>query len=123
MAKILVVDDSRLTRRMIASALVADGHDVLQAANGLEALEAFRAHTPDCVVSDLLMPEMDGFELAEQLRICSPETPVLIATADIQERSHTRCRELGVVRLLNKPIKSQELQAAVHDALVGQGAC
>ena len=58
MAKVLVVDDSGLSRRLIAGAVKQGGHEVLQAADGADGLKAFRAFEPDCVMSDLLMPVM-----------------------------------------------------------------
>ncbi|MEM6798601.1 MAG: response regulator, partial [Planctomycetota bacterium] len=68
MGKILVVDDSRLTRRVIVGALEEAGHEIVQASNGAEGIKAFRAFNPDCVMTDLLMPEMDGFELTQEIR-------------------------------------------------------
>ncbi|MEM8865949.1 MAG: response regulator [Planctomycetota bacterium] len=120
MAKVLVVDDSRLTRRLIVSALEKAGHDIVQAQNGEEGLKAFRAFNPDCVMSDLLMPVMDGFELTRELRSLDPFVPILISTADIQERSRERCEELRVTRMLNKPLKPQEICDAVADAISSQ---
>lgn len=117
MAKVLVVDDSRLTRRMIVGALVKGGHECVQAGNGVEGLEAFHAESPDCVFSDLLMPVMDGFEMTAAINQVSPETPVIVATADIQDSSRARCDENGVRLLLNKPMRPEQINAAVAEVL------
>lgn len=119
MPKILVVDDSRLTRRVVVGALQKAGYECVEAGDGAEALEAFGREAPDCVFSDLLMPRMDGFELTARLRDLAPEVPVIIATADIQDSSRERCLEAGVVRLLNKPLKADEIASAVAEALAG----
>ncbi|MEM9186651.1 MAG: response regulator [Planctomycetota bacterium] len=120
MAKILIVDDSRLTRRLLAKALDDAGHETVQVKNGEEGLRAFEAFRPDCVISDLLMPVMDGFAFAAAIREIDGNVPVLISTADIQERTRERCEEIGVTRLLNKPVKAVELCGAVDAAVTGR---
>lgn len=120
MAKILVVDDSRLTRRLVCRALENAGHEVVQVANGEEGLKAFNAFTPDCVISDLLMPVMNGFDFAAALREIDPDVPVLVSTADIQDKSRARVEALGVVRMLHKPLKEAEIVEAVREALASQ---
>lgn len=122
MAKILVVDDSRLTRRVIVNALQPAGHEIVQAGNGEEALKAFRAFSPDCVMTDLLMPVMDGFELTREVRSLDPFVPIIVSTADIQECSRKRCEELRVTRMLNKPLKAAEINAAVDETLAAREA-
>ena len=117
MPNILVVDDSRLTRRIICKALTDAGHEVAQAVNGQEGLEAFRQGNFDLVFSDLLMPVMDGFQFAEALRAESSTLPIIITTADIQESSQERCRDIGVNKILNKPAKADSIISAVDDLL------
>ncbi len=117
MPKILVVDDSRLTRRIICKALTDAGHEVSQAVNGQEGLEAFREGEFDLVLSDLLMPVMDGFQFTETIRNESPSTPIIVSTADIQESSQERCREIGVNRILNKPAKADTITSTVEELL------
>ena len=120
MAKILVVDDSGLTRRVLVGAIKGAGHDVVQAADGADGLKAYRAFSPDLVMTDLLMPVMDGFELTSEIRALDPEVPILVSTADIQDRSRERCEELGVTRMLHKPIKKDDIVAAVAEALASR---
>ncbi len=117
MAKILVVDDSRLTRRIITNAVKEAGHEVVEATNGKEGLDTFHAQSFDCVMSDLLMPIMDGFELAEQVLTKSPTTPIIITTADIQESTQSRCMKIGITKMLNKPVKASEIQATLASVL------
>ncbi len=122
MAKILVVDDSRLTRRVIVGALTQAGHEIVQAGNGVDALKAYHAFSPDCVMSDLLMPEMDGFELTEALRALDPALPIVVSTADIQDKSRLRCEEIGVTRMLTKPLKAAEILETVDAVLADREA-
>lgn len=117
MAKILVVDDSRLTRRIVVAALEGAGHECVQAGNGEEGLAAYREHTPDCVVTDLLMPVMDGFGLAEAVREVDADAPVIVVSADIQQSSLERCESLGVAAMLNKPAKPDVIVESVERAI------
>lgn len=117
MARLLVVDDSRLTRRLIVGALKKAGHEVREAGDGSEGLEAFQAERPDFIFSDLLMPVMDGFEFATAIRELDKTIPLVIITADIQESSRGKCEAIGVTEILNKPLKANEICAAVDRAL------
>lgn len=76
---VLIVDDEAGVRRLMSAALEAEGYFVLTASNGKEAVEAVLGNRVDLVVSDVLMPEMDGHELSEALRLCT-EIPVLLTS-------------------------------------------
>lgn len=117
MARLLVVDDSRLTRRIIVGALKTAGHICTEACDGVEGLEAFQKGDFDGVFSDLLMPNMDGFEMTAAIRKLDADIPILVATADIQESSRLRCEEIGVTRMLNKPMKGTEINLAIDEVL------
>jgi len=117
MAKILLIDDSRLSRAMVSGMLLSAGHVVVEAEDGLQGLAACEKHGPDCIVVDLLMPQMGGHEFLRRLRNGGAEIPVIVATADIQETSRSLCEEFGVSGFLNKPAKGDELVACVETAL------
>ena len=117
MSHLLVVEDSRLSRCVVVDALREAGHDISEAVNGEEALESFRQDRPDCVVTDLLMPVMGGHELLKRIRDIDSEVPVIVASADIQLSSRTKCEELGISGFLQKPIQLEELVACVDAAL------
>jgi len=108
-ATILIIDDSRFTRSNIAKALRNNSYEVLEADNGVMGLDMIIKHTPDFVITDLLMPEMDGFELLENLRSRGIAVPVIVMSADIQETTRRRILELGAKTLLNKPFQSTTL--------------
>ncbi len=117
MAHILVVDDTAFQRKTISKLLQQRGHTTLQAANGLEGLEQVAADRPDCIVTDLLMPEMDGITFIKTLKNECYSIPVVVVSADIQETTKAECFSLGVKSFLNKPFKPDDLEEAVQEAL------
>ena len=115
--KILAVDDSQLSRKRFVAAPLRDaGYEVFEAADGEQGLAAVAEHQPDCVISDLLMPVMDGFAFIEALNHTSFSGPIIVASADIQDSSRKRIDELGVHTFLSKPFSKQELIEAVRAA-------
>lgn len=122
MTSILIVDDAAFARRMLRKILQADGYEILEASNGREGLEMVRAHTPDCVLTDILMPDVDGFGFLEMLRAEKFEVPTIIISADIQDASRDRGMELGAAGFINKPVKENEVLMAVRQACNHQGA-
>jgi diguanylate cyclase (GGDEF)-like protein/PAS domain S-box-containing protein len=122
MAKILIVDDNALNRKLLASILHHEGHETLEAADGKDALEALRKGKPQLVMSDILMPTMDGYEFVRQLRADAEfsETPVIFHTAHYHEPEAQRlAQDCGVARVLAKPSEAAEILVAVEHALAG----
>ena len=120
MATILVADDNRANRDAMAALLETAGHRVVSAANGRVALERAREHRPELVISDVLMPEMDGYELARRLHLdpATAATAVLFYTAYFGTHE---AKELalahGVARVLVKPSDNDAILAAVNEVL------
>jgi len=117
MAVILVIDDSRLSRTLAAKALGDAGHTVVEAADGQQGIAALEEHQPDCIVTDLLMPVLDGRKFIAQIRARGIQTPVVVLTADIQSSTRCLCEGLGISSFVNKPINAGELRAGVQQAL------
>ena len=113
MTKLLIVDDSRLIRMKLKK-MLSDQYDIIEAANGKEAILKAVSEQPDCIITDLLMPEMNGFELLEQVQKKNLSYPVIVLTADIQSETEKRCNELGAIRVLNKPPKQEDLDQALQ---------
>lgn len=111
--KILVIDDSVFQRNKVCSLLAELGYGTLQAKDGVEGLEILKNLQPDCVLCDLLMPNMDGFSFLEEFRKQQQKCPVFVVTADVQQTSRNRCKDLGVVDILYKPINLAQLQQAL----------
>lgn len=114
--RILVVDDEASIRRIVAFRLQEDGYQVLTATNGVEALEIFNQNLPDLVIIDLMLPEMGGFELTEQIRKKS-YVPLIILSAATDETSIIRGLELGADDFVKKPFSPQELEARIKGLL------
>lgn len=113
MALILVVEDSSFQRNIIVKILEKLEHKTLTAENGKKGLEALEANTPDCILCDLLMPEMDGFGFLEHLKEKNLQTPVIILTSDIQDTVKQRCLDLGATNFLNKPAQEGQISEAL----------
>lgn len=119
MAKILVTDDSAFLRKRTCNILSSTEHDIIQAKDGQECLEQLEAEKPDVLFLDLVMPNMNGFEVLEYMQQHSIKVPTIVLTADIQAGVNERCMALGAVAYLNKPPKSDEVMAALELALLG----
>src|SRR6478752_8806045 len=116
MATILIVDDLAANRTFLVTLLAHQGHRMLEAANGSEALASIHAERPDLVITDVLMPVMDGYEFVKQLRL-DPKTsgiPVVFYTAHYGEReARTLALSIGVSDVLIKPAESAEVLKVV----------
>ncbi len=122
MATILIVDHVATSRNFLVTPLRHQGHRLVEAANGREGLAAVRAHRPDLVITDVLMPVMDGYEFVKQLRL-DPATrtiPVVVSASYYGEREATALAlSGGVADVLTKPIKSAEVLKIVGRVLSG----
>ncbi len=120
MAKILVVDDLEQNRLLIVSLIHSQGHQSLEATDGAEALALMRQERPDLVISDILMPTMDGYEFVRQLRQ-DPElqaTQVIYYTAHYHEReARNLAKDCGVPYVLIKPCAPEVILQTIAQAL------
>jgi CheY-like chemotaxis protein len=119
MARILIVDDSMFARMNICSMLEEAGHECFQASNGREGLAAIVGDCPDCVLTDLLMPELDGIGLLTAVREQNLPVPVIVLTADIQDSKRRQCLDLGIAGFISKPPRKSELVETVAAVLAG----
>jgi len=116
MARILIIDDSSFQRRIVRGMLTPEGYEIVEASNGAEGL-AQAGNGIDCVLLDLIMPEMDGFAVLEALHRDRPGLPSIVLTADIQDATRRQCLALGARGFLNKPPQRDALLAAVRELL------
>lgn len=121
MAKVLIVDDSRFQRNQIIRSLEGEDYDIISAENGKIGLELFEKNNPDCVLSDLNMPVMDGYELLERIRSQNKKIPVIIITSDTQELTNKKCVALGAFGILTKPYKKEDILNVIKSALSQMG--
>jgi len=113
---ILIVDDESRMRRFIRMNMELEGYQVVEAENGIHALDQIRKHTPDLVIMDVMMPEMDGFETLHLLREIST-VPVILLTVRSDEEDITRGLDLGADDYITKPFSPGELTSRVGAVL------
>ena len=119
MARILVIDDDAVQRVLLNAVFRKQGLEVLQAANGQEGIRLAREQMPDLIVSDVNLPEMDGFAILDNLRKepITATIPFIIITANPNEADQRRARESGANGYLPKPISIADLQALVNSQM------
>jgi len=117
--RVLVVDDEQELRRLIGLLLEKSGFDVLRAASAFEALDLLRESTPDLIILDVMMPDVDGIELCRQIRSRqqTARTPVLMLSARSEPKIVQSAFEAGASDYLSKPITPLALKKAVQDHL------
>jgi CheY-like chemotaxis protein len=116
--KVLVADDDRQMRRLVRMILERDGYHVVEAADGLDALEAIESSQFDLMILDLDMPRLDGIGVLEELRarVVTSSLPVIVLTARTGE-AETQVLDLGAQDFLTKPVQPPSLQARVRAVL------
>ena len=114
--KILVVDDERRMVGFIRLNLEQDGFEVIEAYNGTEALERLRDSLPDLILLDVMMPDIDGFEVLRTIREIS-QVPVIMLTAKGEEEDIVKGLELGADDYVTKPFSPRELVSRVRAVL------
>ena len=108
--KILIVDDSVFMRMILKNTLTQNGfNDVVEARNGLEAIEAFQRYKPDLVFLDIIMPENDGITTLKRILDIDKDAKVVMLTAVGQEESRKECIRLGAVDYIVKPFGEQRV--------------
>jgi DNA-binding response OmpR family regulator len=119
MARILVADDDADIRQLVTYALADQGHEVSVAKDGLEAVEHVQESPPDLLILDVMMPELDGYQVLETLgeKGLLELTKVLVLTAKGSERDWKQGFDLGAHRYMTKPFDPDELLAEVGDIL------
>ena len=120
-AKILLVEDESDLTLIVADTLRGQGYEVVTAADGLEGLEKFKAEGADIVVADVMMPKMDGFSMAREIRRLSPAVPLLFLTAKSTIDDVERGFAIGANDYLRKPFELRELIVRIKALLSRYG--
>lgn len=113
--KILIVDDSALSRRILNKILAAENRQIIEAENGLSAIEKFTIEKPDVVFLDLNMPDIPGIEVLKSIKEIEPNAKVIIATADLQEMTKKLVMDLGAYCVINKPFDENEIVRVINE--------
>jgi CheY-like chemotaxis protein len=125
MALVLVIDDDPMVRRAIGYALEAAGHRVLQAADGRAGLQMFRTHGADIVITDIIMPEVEGIETIRELRRAAPKLRIIAISGSMPIGAPSWldiAGHLGADAALAKPFTAAELLTAVTPDAAGDTA-
>lgn len=117
MATVLIVDDAEFLRLRIARLLVSNGHQVLQADNGVNAVEVYKATHPDAVLMDVTMPEMDGLAALKAIRDFDPVARVVMLTALGQDAVVLEALKAGAQDFIVKPFDVGRVLTALQKAL------
>ena len=116
---ILIVDDNEANRDILEARLLAHGYELMQAADGEEALEAARQHLPDLILLDVMMPKLDGIEVCRRLKgdATLPFMPIILVTAKADSKDVVTGLEAGADEYLTKPIDQTALVARIKSVL------
>ena len=117
--KLLLVDDSGLARRSMRSILEASDFEVVEAEDGMIALEKYFVERPDIVMLDLVMKGMYGLDVLTKLREMDPSACVIVVSADVQSSSRDMVQAAGASAFVNKPVDREQLVAVIRSVLEG----
>jgi two-component system, chemotaxis family, chemotaxis protein CheY len=115
--KVLVVDDSGLARRRVRGILEGAGYEVVEAEDGMSALERYFVAKPDLVLLDLVMKGMYGLDVLTKLREMDPDARVIVVSADVQTSSHEMVEHAGAIGFLMKPIDADQVLDLVRSSM------
>lgn len=114
MAKILIADDSQFMRTSLKDILKKESHEIIESADGKEAIEKFEADKPDLVLLDIIMPEVDGMEVLKKI---GKKAKIIVISAVGQEKMVNEAKELGALDYIVKPFKNEKVLEIVKKVL------
>ena len=117
MAKILVVDDAEFLRLRISKILTEGGHEVLEAENGVQAINKYQSEAPDIILMDITMPEMDGLTALKEIRSQDPKAKIVMLTALGQESIVLEAIKSGAKDFVVKPFERDRVMSAINKLL------
>jgi two-component system, chemotaxis family, chemotaxis protein CheY len=117
--RVLLVDDSGLARRSTRRLLEEAGYEVVEAEDGLAALERFAVDRPDVVLLDLVMKGMYGLDVLEKLREMDPAARVIVVSADVQTSSRELVQAAGASGFINKPAAAADVLSMIEQVMKG----
>ena len=117
MPTVLLIDDSSWWLKRMSYLITQLGYEVITRNGMVAGLEAAQKLAPDCIVSDLLMPDGDGFQILKSLKEKNISTPVVVLTADFQQETIDLCKELGAFEVIQKERVKGHLADILKQAL------
>lgn len=117
MIKILITDDSSLSRKILKKMLSQEEYEIIEAENGLRAMEVYFMEKPDVMLLDLAMPDISGLEVLAKIIELDPLAKIVMATADLQDLTIKATQEAGAVGYITKPFNKEKVLETVHQVL------
>ena len=117
MAKILIADDAAFMRMILKDILVKNGHTIIEATNGLDAVKKYKDEKPNLVTMDITMPEMDGIEALKQIKNFDPNSKVIMCSAMGQQAMVIESIQAGAKDFIVKPFQQDRVLDAITKAL------
>jgi two-component system, chemotaxis family, chemotaxis protein CheY len=114
MAKILIAEDSQFMRGVLSDLLKEANHEVVEAENGVEALEKYASQKPDLVLLDIIMPEKDGIDVLKEI---DKSAKVIVISAVGQEKMVGEAKNLGALDYIVKPFENDKVKEAIAKIL------
>lgn len=122
--KALVIDDESMIRTLIVRILQTEGYEVSEAPNGRIGYALFQQHSPDLVITDIIMPDQEGIETIRRLRAVNPQVTIIAMSGGSQSGNIDFLRmakEFGAAATINKPFRKQDLVALIRQLVNGNG--
>lgn len=113
-AAVLIVDDEKIIREVLARSVIREGYSVEQATDGRNAMDKLALSPFDIVITDIKMPIMDGMELVKKISVQYPDISIIVITAYADSHTPADTLEAGADRHITKPFKSYEIAEALH---------
>jgi YesN/AraC family two-component response regulator len=111
----MLVDDSRISRKIIGSVVKELGYNIVaEASNGKDGLEKYKKVRPDIVLTDIEMPEMDGYEMAKKILEFDKKAKIFVITSVVNAQFIKKILSIGVLDAIKKPINKQKLQMTLE---------
>ena len=120
MARILVAEDDRAVQSFVSRALTHKGHEVTAVDDGVQALERLRADSFDLLITDIVMPELDGIALALKVTKDYPDLPILLMTGYSAERQRAHNLDELICRVITKPFTLKQICAVADEVMAAQ---
>lgn len=118
MAKVLIVDDSKTSRKFLRNMLEADHHEIVgEAANGIEGVEKYKELQPDITTMDITMPELDGIEALKQIMEYDAAAKVIMVSAAGQKNKIVEAVKYGAKDFLSKPFDAEQIRVSIRKML------
>lgn len=120
MAKILIAEDEASIRKLIRKLLESEGHEILEASDGIQCMDLYKKKNPDLVITDLIMPDKEGLEVIREIRNLNPQAKIIAISGGglVDPKMYLNlAQKLGAVRTFTKPIENEVLISAITETL------